>query len=153
MPFCQKQESIAKPISGYPQSPRHIGEHLRKRRIDLGLRQEDVAREIRVSPFTIINWELGETRPRVDFGPRIIEFLGYDPLPEPRTFGEEVWKLRWRSGVTQRELARRIGVNESTVRDWEKGEHQPCRRSRELLKELARQATEGIGFRRPGRRP
>lgn len=97
--LCQKLEGIPKPISGYPQSPQTIGEHLWWRRTDLGLCQKDVARQIGVSQFTIINWESGETTPAVRFGPKVVDFLGYDPLPDPKGFSQGVWKLRWTLGL------------------------------------------------------
>jgi DNA-binding transcriptional regulator YiaG len=81
-----------------------------------------------VSLWTVINWESGETRPLVRYGPRIIAFLGYDPLAVPTTFAQEVWKLRWRTGWTQRQLAARLGIDESTIRDWERGQHRASRR-------------------------
>lgn len=59
-------------------------------------------------------------RPLVRYGAQIIAFLGYDPLPEPKAFPEEAWKIRWRTGSTQRQLARRLEFNGSTIRDWER---------------------------------
>ncbi|NKB89677.1 MAG: helix-turn-helix domain-containing protein [Acidobacteria bacterium] len=124
MPLCQLTIRALRPVAGYPQSQNGVGEHLRKRRTELGLRQKDVAQEMEISAWTLVNWESGETTPRVRYGPRIIDFLGFDPLPDPANFGQEVWKLRWTRGLTQRQLAALLGVDESTVRDWERGEHQ-----------------------------
>lgn len=137
LPFCQEQVSVPKPIHGYPQSPEHIGEHLKKRRLDLGLLQREVAEQLGVSMFTIINWESGETRPLVRYGPRIIDFLGYDPLPEPKSFSQEVWKLRWRRGLTQQELAARLHTDESTIRDWERGQHEATVRLYRRVQDVA----------------
>ena len=53
------------------------------------------------------------------FIPAIIAFLEYDPRPEPRTFGERIRMTREGQGLTQRELARRLGVDPSTVWIWE----------------------------------
>lgn len=126
MPFCQSSVKCPRPLpTGYPQLPKHIGEHIRKRRLDLRLWQREVAEQMGVSVFTVINWELGETSPPVRYGPRIIRFLGYDPSPEPRSFEEEVMSLRWRLGLTQRELAEQLEVDESTIRGWEHGTQRP----------------------------
>jgi DNA-binding XRE family transcriptional regulator len=56
-----------------------LGEHLRKRRIDLGLTQKEAAQRIGADQWTVINWEQGRTKPAVRFVPRILAFLGFDP--------------------------------------------------------------------------
>jgi hypothetical protein len=38
---------------------------------------------LRVNKWTLANWEKGVTRPAISFVPRILDFLGYDPGPEP----------------------------------------------------------------------
>jgi len=43
----------------YPANPKTIGEHIRKRRMDLGLMQREVAKIIGVTESTIWNWENG----------------------------------------------------------------------------------------------
>ncbi len=140
MPFAHIEICVPKPIYGYPQSPRHIGEHIKRRRIELGLRQRDVAEQIGVSPWTVLNWESGETEPAVRFGPQVVKFLGYDPLPEPTDFGQEVWKLRWRRGLTQRDLAAQLHTDDSVVRDWERGEHLAGDKLRPRLEALMRES-------------
>jgi DNA-binding XRE family transcriptional regulator len=143
LPLCQKLEGIPKPISGYPQSPQTIGEHLWWRRTELGQRQKDVAKQIGVSQFTIINWESGETTPAVRFGPKVVEFLGYDPLPDPKSFGQRVWKLRWSLGLTQTALAGQLGIDDVTVRGWETGRHGASEKVRGRLKDMQRNPPGG----------
>ena len=137
MPICHVVLEAPRPVVGYPQSRNGVGEHLRKRRTELGLRQKDVAHEMKVSEWTLMNWESSETTPRVRYGPRIIDFLGFDPLPDPADFGQEVWKLRWTRGLTQRQLAALLRVDESTVRDWERGEHRATARLYKRFLDLA----------------
>ena len=62
--------------------PVTLGDHLRRRRLELGMFQKDVAAQIGVTASTIWNWEHGWT---VDTRllPRVIAFLGYNPLPQP----------------------------------------------------------------------
>tara|TARA_B100000315_G_scaffold32482_1_gene27385 strand:+ start:275 stop:496 length:222 start_codon:yes stop_codon:yes gene_type:complete len=43
----------------YPLNPKTIGEHIRKRRMDLGLEQKDLAKIIGVTESSIWNWENG----------------------------------------------------------------------------------------------
>jgi transcriptional regulator with XRE-family HTH domain len=56
--------------------PRRL--YLRRRRIELGLYQKDVAARLGVTTSTIWNWEHGWTI-RKKFIPRIVVFLGYNP--------------------------------------------------------------------------
>ena len=54
---------------------------MKRRRLDLGLLQKEVADQIGANPWTIANWEKGKTKPAARFIPAIIGFLGYDPRP------------------------------------------------------------------------
>ena len=40
-----------------------LGDHLRKRRMDLGLRQQDVAERLGVCTDTVVNWEQARCEP------------------------------------------------------------------------------------------
>ena len=53
-----------------------IRDHIRKKRLDLGLTQIEVAEIIGVKESTVWNWEHG-TEPELRHIPKIIEFLGY----------------------------------------------------------------------------
>lgn len=59
--------------------PQTIGEHLKKRRLDLGLDQQQVAEQIGVTWMSVSNWERGIYRPSKRAMQSIIAFLGYDP--------------------------------------------------------------------------
>jgi transcriptional regulator with XRE-family HTH domain len=120
-PFCHVTLRGRKPREGYPEEPSTIGEHLRKRRLDLGLRQKDAARAIGANFKTYENWEQEKYEPEVRFWPGMIRFLGYDPSPEPKTLGERIQATRYRQGISQRELARRLGIDPSTITAWEAG--------------------------------
>jgi transcriptional regulator with XRE-family HTH domain len=57
--------------------------------------------------------------------PAIIVFLGYNPLPEAGDMaGQLVWQ-RTSLGLTQKEAALRIGVDQSTLARWERGVRVP----------------------------
>lgn len=78
--------SVAKPkVSAYPTELKTIGDHVRARRLDLGLYQQDVAKRIGVSTDTVTNWEKNRATPTPRTWPDIIEFLGYDPRPLGQT--------------------------------------------------------------------
>lgn len=54
----------------------------------------------------------------------------------PRTLGERIKKWRLEQGFFQRDLAKRIGVNEMTIVNWEKEETKPTKRNLEALKAI-----------------
>jgi len=110
-----------KPRPGYPDNPATFGEHLKKRRLDRGLRQKDVARELGVNFKTYENWEQGKYEPEIRFLPAVIRFLGYDPHPAPVSLPDRIRAARRRQGISQRELARRLGLDPATVWAWEAG--------------------------------
>ncbi len=99
-----------------------MGDHIRARRLELKLLQKDVAQLVGVDETTVYNWERGYTRTPFRYMPRILEFLGYDPSPnEPKTLGEKLLKYRRDRGMTQKELARLIGIDPGTLSRLERG--------------------------------
>jgi transcriptional regulator with XRE-family HTH domain len=122
LPFCSLKIKAKIPKSKkYPNEIKTLGDHLRKRRLDLGLLQKEVAEKIGVDKTTINNWERQRREPEIRFIARIIEFLGYDPIPEPESFPEKLKAYRLRLGLSQRKLAAKLGIDPSTVQGWEKG--------------------------------
>lgn len=93
--------------------------------MDLGLLQREVAAQLGVDKFTVLNWERGKTHPDFRYYPSIIDFIGYNPLPEGATFQERLKAARQARGLSWKKLAEELGVWESTVRDWEYGVHSP----------------------------
>ena len=112
---------------GYPETPRTLGEHLRKVRLDRRLDQRKVAQVIGCSKASLLNWEKGRAEPEVRFLPAILAVIGYDPRPAAKTFAEEVRREREGRGLSQEAFARLIGVDPSTVAGWEHGRHRPMR--------------------------
>jgi transcriptional regulator with XRE-family HTH domain len=130
VPFCHFQLVARKPLDpAYPSHLKTLGDHLRKRRLDLGLFQSEVADTLGVTESTISSWETGRTSTQLRFIPRIIIFLGYDPLDDlPHdTLGERIVATRQRLGMTQKELARALGVDPTTVGRWERGTGKPSK--------------------------
>jgi transcriptional regulator with XRE-family HTH domain len=108
---------------------------MRARRLDLGLRQDQVARQIMVDESTIVNWELNHTEPAVQHIPRIVEFLGYDRTSnrEPESLGQRIRVKRRRLGLSLKELAKILGTDQSNLQGWEMGRHKPTRKSLALI--------------------
>lgn len=85
---------------------------------------------------TIRFWEQDKCRPRSQQMAKLIEFLGYDPLPEVSTLGQRLLRYRQQHGLTQRGLARNLGVDPSSIWAWETGEHKPSPKSMLLIQNL-----------------
>ncbi len=67
----------------YPTNPQTIGEHIRKRRMDLKLEQKEVARRVGRSKTLVFQWEHNKAMPGRGAWPAIVAFLGYDPFQMP----------------------------------------------------------------------
>jgi transcriptional regulator with XRE-family HTH domain len=88
---------------------------LLKRRLDLGLIHNEVAAKIECDERSIENWERGKTSVKVWHYPRIIAFLGHQPLPEPSTLGALIRRERVSRGWTKSRLAAAAGIDPVTV--------------------------------------
>jgi len=112
---------------------RHIGDHLLKRRLDLGLHQKQAAMRLGVDAESLRNWEAGRTSPGLRFYPTLIKFLTYNPLPEARTRGEFLERERISRGWSRKHAAKRLGMDEATVRRIEDDVPRLRRRSVQAL--------------------
>ena len=61
-----------------PSKPNTIGEHIRRRRLQLHLFQADLAKLFGVDIASIRNWEQGIYQPAEILLPRVIDWLKYD---------------------------------------------------------------------------
>ncbi|HKL24831.1 MAG TPA: helix-turn-helix transcriptional regulator [Desulfuromonadales bacterium] len=114
------------------QEPVTLGDHLRRRRLELGLYQKDVAIQIGVTASTIWNWEHGLT---IDlrYIPSVIKFLGYNPIPCPADLRERLAWYKLVKGLTLEQLGAEMGRDPEQLSDWLNGRHRPCRRNREEI--------------------
>ncbi|OFZ79390.1 MAG: hypothetical protein A2583_02850 [Bdellovibrionales bacterium RIFOXYD1_FULL_53_11] len=67
----------------YPDEANTLGAHLRRKRIDLGQSQVQLAATLGVTESAIYMWEKGKNRPSELHRSSIIRFLGFDPVPTP----------------------------------------------------------------------
>lgn len=116
--------------------PATLGQHLRKRRGELRLRQSDVAERLGIAVWTLLSWEKGARSPSDRYLPAIIRFLGYDPLPAPEGLGEQLRAWRRRQGLSGKKAAKRLGVDEGTLCRWERGIWTPKGLRRKLVEAL-----------------
>lgn len=140
LPFCHIRRTAQRPPdSAYPKTLTTIGDHIKKRRLDLGLFQKQTASQIGADVMTICNWELGLTEPEVRFIPKIIEFLGYNPLPEGQTLPEQIIRYRKTLGLSQAQLARILGVDPGTLSRWETDSRRPKGKHLGLIQQWLKQ--------------
>ena len=137
----------AKPLpKSYPTAILTLGDHIRKRRLDLGLLQREVAERIGVTTQTITNWELGRTEPGIRALVAIVDFLGYVPFSMGEAFPEKLKAYRMMKGLTQRQLATDLDVDPTTVGAWETGTSKPMPKTRERVEQAitVRQVSLGV---------
>jgi transcriptional regulator with XRE-family HTH domain len=124
-PFCSFTLTAQKPPK-IPQNPKTLGDHIKKRRLEQGLYQADVARILGVTECTITNWEKNRSNPTLRPISKIIEFLGYAPKVEiAQTLGRRIVQCRKLRGINQETMARQLGVDPTTLGKWERDESQP----------------------------
>ena len=105
--------------------PRTLGEHLKKRRLELGLLQRDLRIRFKLEKETYANWEKDRHYPAMRHWPGIIKFLGCDPNPQPRTLGERLLAYRRRQGLSRKAMATTLAVDEGTLWRWEIDQRKP----------------------------
>lgn len=137
LPFCKKTLRAIKPKpSTYPKSLDTICDHLRQKRLDLGLRHRDIAELMGVNVNTTESWENHHHFPEEKHVAKIIEFLGYNPIPKGETIGEQLYHFRLTNGYSRVEIGKIIGADDMSIVRWEKNEYLPSKRYLKLLKEL-----------------
>jgi len=114
----------------YIESPKTLSDHVRKRRLELGLLQQDVALWLNVSVWTYRNWENRRTTPGAIVYQRIVEILGYYPHPVPQTLGHRLHKIRRCLGLTSSQAAGLADVDHHTFLMWERDRWTPTVRTR-----------------------
>ena len=134
------------PIS---KQPKTIGERLRMQRFNLGIRQAEAARRLRVSQLTLSLWERDKVYPTWAYQPRLVEYLGYDPFTDPvlgrpkgnetpfvailapagtPTLGQRITARRLELRKNRKECAKEMGVSVKTLWGWETGRCRPLAR-------------------------
>src|SRR6266581_1418450 len=102
LPFCHVTLRGQKPLPrAYPRSLCTIGDHLRRRRLDLGLLQREVAERLGADPCSVTNWELNRASPALHFLPGITDLIGYLPWAAGSSIGERLLAYRRHRGITQ----------------------------------------------------
>lgn len=138
MPFSTTNTNVCKPIENkLLENPVTIGDKLKNRRLELGILQKDVAKLIGICEDSITNWENNRSEPYVKHYPKIIQFLGYVPFEvDDTTLGGKIRLYRYLNGLSQEGLAIQLGINESTVFQYEKNKHMPSIKTLKIIESL-----------------
>ncbi|MPZ29576.1 MAG: helix-turn-helix domain-containing protein [Rhodospirillales bacterium] len=114
----------------YSEYPKTLGEHLKKRRRELGLLQREAGEWMGVSADTIVNWEKDRARPVPSQFKPVVAFLGYDPTPVTASLAERFEAKRRSLGATIDQVAQYLGWDEGSLRRYLRGEWQlSCERA------------------------
>lgn len=138
LPFSQLDVSMPKPIGhGYTKAPQTIGNHLRNKRLLLKLRQYQVADILGVVTDTLRFWETRSVMPQWEYFPKIIEFLGYIPVPiDVTTVVGKIQLCCMLNGFSKVELCRNLGIGFPRFAAWEQGESEPSQKVKVELEGL-----------------
>ncbi len=144
MPFCHLSIKAQRPLHPprwkctevIAQEPHTIGEHIKHRRLQLHLLQRTAAERLCVHIESLRNWERGVGLPSIRQIPKIIEFLGPGPEPQPETLARRPAYARRRLGLTPKDPADTLDVDPGTILRWEMAECVPQAKKLQRLREL-----------------
>ena len=121
-----------------------LGEHVRRKRLVLELTQKEVANQLGVVSWTVLNWEKGYTEPPIVSIPAIVQFLGYDPFPQPASLPQRLLAKRREMGWSIEEAAKAVGVDPCTWGNWEYGKLVLYRKHRNRVARLLDLSTDAL---------
>ncbi|MGA7159787.1 MAG: helix-turn-helix transcriptional regulator [Bacteroidota bacterium] len=147
LPFCHIHLSAKIPQKvQYTEPPKTIGDHIKKRRLQLGWGAMQLAALLKVSKDTVYNWEKNRGEPMVHLIPRITQFLGYTPpLFAEQTAGQKIVAYRHVRGMSQRALAIELKVDPGTLGRWERDESLPTGKLKTRLEPFFKEIISGDG--------
>jgi len=94
--------------------------------------QKEVADKPNKTIFAYRNWGRNQRNPSYRSMPRVVEFLGYIPFDmQFEGLGQKICAYRQLFGLRQKDLARQIGVEPTTIGSWERGKHKPGKKAGE----------------------
>jgi transcriptional regulator with XRE-family HTH domain len=120
-----------------PDVLRTWGDWIRARRIEKRLTKRQLSLNLNVSDVTIYLWEKNKIKPSLAQIPKILEFIGRDPFEKKtESLADKIKEYRRVHGLSQRNLAARLGVDPATLAGWEKVEHHPNKNLINHLKKI-----------------
>ena len=113
-----------------------LSEILKELRNKSGLSQQDLAEDIGLSKSSISMYEAGEREPSIDVAKRLADYfdvtvdylLGYG-----NSFKDRLKSLRNENGISQTNLANKVGLSKSTIGAYETGDIAPSIAALDIL--------------------
>jgi len=138
LPCLRYDKSTSKPcLISYPHNPITLGEHIRRRRMDLKMSQAAVARSLGVVEDCITYWENHRSEPKVSYYPRILTFLGYSPWQlDISTLQGRLKEYRYRHGLSYKKFGMIFGMDAAHIKKLEEGSTVPFRKTIAKLEHL-----------------
>ena len=102
---------------------RFDGEALRRSRLSAGLTLSELGQSVGVGSVAVRHWEAGISSPSTQRLPKVAEALGLEveDLYEAPDRKASLADLRRAAGLTQAQLAEKLGTYKTMVSDWERG--------------------------------
>lgn len=109
---------------------------MRKKRLDLGITQKEVAKLLEATEDSIVNWERGYKMPQIYLLPKIINFIGYCPYDLEIPIAQKL--VIWRSfnGLSQKRMAALLEIDPTTLAKWEQGKKKPNKNFWDLYQQI-----------------
>ncbi|MFQ6041713.1 MAG: sigma-70 family RNA polymerase sigma factor [Candidatus Poribacteria bacterium] len=117
------------------------GGYIRQRREALGLYQHELADKIGVHVSTVRLWEANREKPNFENFNKLLDlFNGHQQQIRRRVNGRitgaYIKKQREIYGLTQKDLADRLGLTKETISSWERNVYAPDLRNQQRLRKL-----------------
>lgn len=149
---CRSSLKPQKP-KDYSETPDTLGQHLKKRRREHGLLQQEAGERMGVSAETVANWEKNRTKPVPSQFKPVVAFLGYDPMSPAATLAERFEAKRRSLGATLDQVAQYLGWDEGSLRRylWGKWRLSPHRSGilEQFLNQKRKGGSGGVGYASP----
>jgi transcriptional regulator with XRE-family HTH domain len=113
-----------------------LGDLILKKRLDLNLTQKQVAQLLKTNNWTIRGWENNRHEVSLPYRPRVISFIGYCPNDTSLPLGLRLKERRENLGLSIKQLASIMKVDPCTIAYWERGEHQPVKKSWKIIEDF-----------------
>lgn len=95
---------------------------------------------------SVFNWENNRTAPQVHHIPKIINFLGYNPLPAARSLSEKLMAARRTLGLSRRAMAKPLGIDPGTLRAWASGTRCPSKKLQRIIDDFLKSRELDLDF-------
>ena len=134
----QKERAARRKAWGQERNSAFMGQ-LREQKETAGLTWEEVAKQIGVQHVTMASWVSGVGSPSKKNLRKLKAVLARGlKSKEKRVKSQWVWEQRMKKGLSQEQLAKRVGVSAATILRWERGYTQPPKKySKALINALA----------------